>query len=197
MRSIAVLLFAVLTVSPAASCTVPPSMDPGITDWWAKQLAGLAGTRPPKPYGLALSSWSPDGITILWRRGPAVLSTPRADRWEVRIARGGWTAAPATDSPGGVLLTSLDGPLPEDRTRVSVRGVNAAGAGPATSIRIAMPQLQRSVPSPGGLRRRRALATAAAGAQRPPCHRPPPGMPSTSLSRPASGARDRWSQSPP
>ena len=89
MRSIAVLLVAVLTVSPAASSTTPPLMHPGITDWWANRLAGLAGTCPPKPYGLALSSWSPGGITILWRRGPAFLSTPRADRWEVRIARGG------------------------------------------------------------------------------------------------------------
>ena len=193
MRSIAVLFVAVLTVSPAASCTGPPSMHPGITDWWAKQHAGLAGTRPPKPYGLALSSWSTRSTTITWRRGPAFLSTPRADRWEVKIARGGWTAAPATDTPGGVLLTSLHGPPPVDGTRVSVRGVNAAGAGPATSIRITMPQVQRSrsTPSPGGLRRRRALATAAARARRPPCHRPPPGVPSTSLPRPASGARDR------
>ena len=141
MRSIAVLLVAVLTVSPAASCTAPPPMHPAITEWWAKRLAGLAGNRPPKPYGLARSSWSPGGITIVWRRGPAFLSTPRADRWEVRIARGGWTATRARDAPAGILFTWLEGPPPEDGTRVSVRGVNRAGAGPATSIRIAMPQL--------------------------------------------------------
>ena len=217
MRSIAVLFVAVLTVSAAASCTGPPSMHPAIADWWANGLATLAGNRPPKPFGLALSSWrsrnceeiaaetpSPgqhwperDGCigdyTIAWRRGPAFLSKPRADRWEVRIARGGWTAAPVTDVPGGVLSTYLDGTPPVEGTRVSVRGVNAAGTGPATSIRIAIPQpqMQRSVPSPGGLRRRRALAIAAARARRPPCQRPPPGVPSTSLSPPASGARDR------
>ena len=195
MRSIAVLLFAVLTVSPPASCTAPPSMDPGITDWWANQLGGLAGTRPPKPHDLALSSWSTGGITILWRRGPAFLSTPRADRWEVKIARGGWTAAPARDTPGGILVTSLRGPPPEDGTRVSVRGVNGAGPGPASSIRIAIPQLQGSVPSRAELLRGRARTIAAhrarQRARQPPCHRPPPGVPSRSLSRPGSGARDR------
>ena len=110
MRSIAVLFVAVLTVSPAASCTAPHSMDAGITDWWANRLAGLAGNRPPKPYGLALSAWSTSDFTIMWRRGPAFLSTPRADRWEVRIARGDWTAARATDVPGGILSTGLDRP---------------------------------------------------------------------------------------
>ncbi len=64
-------------------------MHPGITDWWAKQFAGLAGSRSPKPYGLALSSWSTHSTTITSRRGPVFLSTPRADRSEVRITRGG------------------------------------------------------------------------------------------------------------
>ena len=50
-------------------------------------------------------SWSKAGVTITWRRGPAFLPGPHADRWEVRIARGGWTPAAVTDAPGGVLST--------------------------------------------------------------------------------------------
>ena len=117
-----------------------PINAPTAGEWWANLLAAFAGDRPAKPLRLGLSSWSRGGVTIAWRRGPAFLPAPPADRWEVRIARGGWTPAAVTDVPGGVLSTWLDGPPPEDGTRVSVRGVNAAGAGPASSIRIAMPR---------------------------------------------------------
>ena len=59
---------------------------------------------------------------------------------------------------------------------VSVPAVNAAGAGSASSIRIAMTQLQPSAPGQGARRQRRAPAPAAPCDRRPPCHRPPPGV---------------------
>ena len=150
MKSIALFAVVILAISPAASCTAPLAVHPAFGEWWANRLATFAGDRPAKPSMLALSSWSTGGVTLAWRRGPAFLPAPRADRWEVKIGRGDWTPATVTDVPGGTLSTWLDGPPPEDGTRVSVRGVNAAGAGPASSIRIAMPPLAgREAPEPG------------------------------------------------
>ena len=143
MRSIAVLFLAVFAVFPAASCTAPLAVQPTIADWWANRRAALAGNRPEPPAGLYLSSWSSAGFTIAWWPAPTILPAPRADRWEVRIARGPWTPVdvnPVEGVPGGFMYVWIEGPPPQDGTLLSVRGVNAAGPGPASSLRIAIPR---------------------------------------------------------
>ena len=149
MKSTGVLLLTAVATVAVAEFVKPPGASPSLAEWWENRRAAFDGDRPSQPVGVALSSWSQSSVTILWWRGSEVRPTPAADRWELRIADGPWTPAVATVGMTGVLSTWFR-PTPEDGTRVSVRGVNDAGAGPSSSILIAMPEFPISPPPAPG-----------------------------------------------
>ena len=149
MKSTGVLLLTAVAAVAVAEFMKTPGASLSLAEWWENRRAAFDGDRPSQPVGVALSSWSQSSVTILWWRGSEVRPTPAADRWELRIADGRWSPVVARVEMTGVLSTWFS-PTPEDGTRVSLRGVNDAGAGPSASILIAMPEFPISPPPAPG-----------------------------------------------
>ena len=141
---IPLLVSAVLWVLPlaAASCTDASGARPAPADWWLDRLGALARDRPAPPAGLYVSSWTLGSYSLVWRPGPAFLPEPPAERWELSVDRGPWIPYGVERLDRGttsVLFMSVESPPPQDGTLLSVRGVSAAGPGPAATIEVNLP----------------------------------------------------------
>ena len=141
---IPILISAVVGALPlaAASCTAPSGVRSAPADWWLNRLAALAGDRPAPPVGLYVSSWTLGRYSLVWAPGPAFLPESPAERWELSVDRGPWIPYDVQRLDRGttsVLFMSVESPPPDDGALLSVRGVSAAGPGPATTIEVNLP----------------------------------------------------------